>query len=713
MSAALATPAPRRPPRRVPAGTPLGPAQIRWLGALLIAALLPQTPYVPAWVAGTGAMLVGLRFVLLARDRSRGGVAPARIPAWALGVFAIAAALVIRQTFGYFLGRESCVAFLFLLVGIKFLEARITRDGALLVCLASFLVVTPFFYGQSMFAAVAALPALLMLGATLIVLTMPPQSAPALSAWGMPVALAFRMFAQGIPLAALLFVLFPRLGAPLWGLPIDHVGKSGLSERMSPGAISELSLSDSVAFRVDFDGAPPPPRARYWRGPVLSRFDGREWSVVAQPIDGSLARPNRSADGGRASPISYTVTLEPHWRQWLFALDMPASLPHHAAEDADGDARNRPLAALARDLMLLTSAPVTQPLRYRQTSLLRATHPYTAGEETSAMDLELPGGARAHNPRTLAFAEALRNAHADDEDYIRAVLAHFRDEHFVYTLAPGVVFDSDPVDGFMFQSRRGFCEHYASAFVVMLRAAGIPARVVTGYQGGEINPNGRYMIVRNSDAHAWAEALIGGEWRRFDPTAAVAPSRIEVGLGGSLPAGEPVPLLARLDNGWVKRLRLSWDALNHDWRRNVIGFNRDRQRSLWRDWNIDRFAGWQIVAGAAALALAWVGVMLAWLAWKRRHSDRARALWERLCARLARAGLPRQPYEGPLSYVERAASRWPEYAPAFSVIGEAYASLRYGPAATRGDDDRERSVALAHLARAVDILPAPAALRAL
>ena len=697
-------------------GTPLSPSQVRWLGALLIAALLPQMPYVPAWVAGAGMMLVGLRFALLARDRLRGGAA-ARIPAWALGLFALAAALVIRQTFGYFLGRDPCVAFLFLLVGIKFLETRITRDGALLVCLASFLVVTPFFYGQSMFAALAAIPAMLLLGATLIVLTTAPQSAPPLSQWGAPVALAFRMFVQGIPLAALLFLLFPRLAGPLWGLPVDHGGKSGLSDRMSPGAISQLSLSDSVAFRVDFEGPPPGPRFRYWRGPVLSRFDGREWTMLSQPGDGELAQPYQgSVSRADSRPIAYTVTLEPHWKPWLFALDMPASLPRLALDDDTSDAAKMPIALLARDQLLFARAPIIQPLRYRQTSLLRDWHLASAHERDAAAVAEylrLPSGEHAQNPKTTELARAFRAAHSEDVDYIRTVLAYFRTEHFVYTLEPGETFARDPVDGFLFRSRRGFCEHYASAFVVMLREAGIPARVVTGYQGGEINPNGHYMIVRQSDAHAWAEALLDGQWRRFDPTAAVAPARIEMGLGGSLPSDDRVPLLARLDESWLKELRLSWDALNYDWRRNVVGFNRDRQQSLWREWKIDRFAAWQIVAGAAALALGWVGIVLGWLAWKRRHSDRARALWERLCARLARAGLPRQPYEGPLAYVERASARWPEYAPAFNVIGEAYASLRYGTAASRGDDDRERAVALAHLARAVDILPAPAALRAL
>jgi transglutaminase-like putative cysteine protease len=200
----------------------------------------------------------------------------------------------------------------------------------------------------------------------------------------------------------------------------------------------------------------------------------------------------------------------------------------------------------------------------------------------------------------------LRAQHPDDVDYIRAVLTWFTTEPFVYTLAPPLL-DRDPVDMFLFDSRHGFCEHYASAFVVLLRAAGIPARVVTGYQGGEMNPRGNYMIIRQSDAHAWAEALIAGEWRRFDPTGAVAPSRIEIGLGGAMPIGEPVPLLARLEVGWLKGAQLAWDAFNHDWRRNVVGFNYDRQRSLWRQWKLDRLEHWQYVAMVSALAAVWIG----------------------------------------------------------------------------------------------------------
>jgi hypothetical protein len=248
---------------------------------------------------------------------------------------------------------------------------------------------------------------------------------------------------------------------------------------------------------------------------------------------------------------------------------------------------------------------------------------------------------------------------------------------------------------------------------VLLRAAGIPARVVTGYQGGEINPRGGYLIVRQSDAHAWAEALVDGEWRRYDPTAAVAPSRIQMGLGGALPASADVPMFARLDAGWLKSIQLAWDAVNHDWRRQVVGFNYDSQRALLRELKLDRVAPWQYVALVAAIALAWVAFALGWLTWRRGRRDRAVVHWQALCTRLARAGLPRLAHEGPLAYAERAAARWPSLAGELRALGAAYATLRYGPASARADTDGERAAALSDLERGIAGLPRPSELRAM
>ena len=679
----------------------LSPSQVRWLGALLLIAQLPQLVFVPVWVAGLGIMLVAVRLALLRRDRARPDATPARIPSWTLALFAIATGVALKTSYGYLLGRDPCVAFLFVLVGIKYLETRTPRDGSLLVCLASFLAVTPFFYSQSVLAAAMTLPALLALGATLQVLAQPSLRNLPLSRARGPVLQALKLFAQGIPLAAMLFVLFPRLTGPLWGLPLDTTARSGLSQRMAPGMISELSMSDAVAFRVDFDGAVPPKRERYWRGPVLAHFDGREWTTGNLRTDGTLARSS-------SRPVSYVVTLEPHDQRWLFALELPTQLPHFASDD--GGEAPAMMGALTGDKQLLASAPVHDALRYRVVSAVADSYPADAGALPAevAENLALPRSRARDNPRTRELARTLRAQHPDDDEgYVRAVIDWLRAQPFHYTLSPTLLPERAPVDAFLFDTQRGFCEHYASAFAVLLRAAGVPARVVTGYQGGEMNPNGDYLIVRQSDAHAWTEALIGGRWRRYDPTGVVAPSRIDIGLGGALPSSERVPLLARLDSGWIGGIELAWDAFNHDWRRHVVGFNYERQRALFRELRIDVFSGWEIVLVVAAVAALWGALLLGWLTYRRHRQDRARWLWDTMCERLARAGLPREVHEGPLAYVARASVRWPDYAVAFEIIGAAYAALRYGAV-----PERRRPAALARLARAIDVLPAPATLRA-
>lgn len=669
---------------------PLAPAQIRILGALLLAAQLPQAPHLPIWVALTGIALVAVRMLLLRSDRLRPGAPPARIPSWTLVVFAVAAALAVRASFGYLVGRDPSVAFLYILVAIKLLETKTTRDGMLLVCLAGFLLITPFFYSQSLLAALAALPAVILVGVALDALHRVRGGDAATFAWAPAARRSGVMMLQGLPIAALLFVLFPRLAGPLWGLPADFGAQSGLSDSMSPGQISELSLSDAVAFRVDFDGPVPAPAARYWRGPVFSHFDGRTWRPGA-PGRGELVRHE-------APTIAYTVTLEPNNWPSLFALDLPAALPNITSGAPPGFGGT---VLVTRDQQLLLRAPVSQSLRYTQLSVLRSSHPASLPFDARA-NLGLGNG----NAKSIAHARELRARHPGDADFVREVLRWFNQENFVYTLAPPFL-DRDPVDLFLFTERRGFCEHYASAFVLLLRAAGIPARVVTGYQGGTINPRGGYMIVRQSDAHAWAEALIDGQWQRFDPTAAVAPSRVEVGLGAALPQSDLVPFLARLDFHWIKTVQLAWDAFNHDWRRNVVGYNKDRQRTLWREWNLDQFAPWQLVALLAAFIFAWGAMVVGWLLWKRRRQERALVLWNDLNRRLARAGMPRHPHEGPIAFAQRAAVRWPQFAIAFAAIGESFAELRYGAAAA----PLERDALVATLERAIEVLPAPGTLR--
>ena len=665
-----------------PLSPPLSRSQSRWLAAFLLCAQAPHWAQLPIWMSAAGSLLILVHFA----------IAPQRkISRWLLPSLAATAALGIRFHYGYFVARDPCVAFLDVLVGIKFAEARTTRDGGLLVCLGLFLTLTEFFYGQTMASAAASAPALIALGGTLAALRRSPDDR---EPWHRPLLRTAKMILHGLPLAALLFILFPRLAAPLWGMPADAGARTGLSDRMAPGSISELSLSDAVAFRVDFNGPPPSGPQRYWRGPVLSQFDGREWS--SPPFQIERLRVLRPA-GGRA--LSYTVTMEPSGKPWLFALEFPSSLPR-APED--GESRNLfggELALLTRDRQLLARAPVVQALRYEESSLLRDSFPARDSERDE--NLVLP----PTDPRTRAFARELRASVDSDAAFARAVLQWFHDQNFVYTLSPPRL-QKDSIDAFLFDTRRGFCEHYASAFVVLLRAAGIPARAVTGYQGGEINPNGDYMIVRESDAHAWAEAMIGGQWQRFDPTAAVAPSRIERGIGAALPSSEPVPYLARIELTWLRSMRLHWDAVNYQWQRGVVGFNTARQREVMRDFGLDADRPWQGVAVLSLGVLLWGLVALNLARLRRLREDPASAQWQRFCTRLAAAGMARSASEGPLAYARRAAGRWPMLEQNLLRIAETYARLRYGR------EEAQQDEALAALRRDVAALPSARVLAA-
>jgi len=427
---------------------PLARSQLGWLAALVLCAQLPLPPHVPVWVTAVGSGLVAARLAMPA-DRP----VPTRWRRWLLPVLALAVGIGVRASYGYFLARDPCVAFLYVLVGVKFMETRSPRDGGLLACLALFLLLTQYFYNQTIGAAAMTLPAVLVLGGALAALREAPT---AHSPWHAPLVATARMLVQGVPLAALLFVLFPRLAGPLWGSPADAGAHSGLSDRMAPGTISELSLSDAVAFRVDFINPPPPPALRYWRGPVLSRFDGLEWSSSPR-----LRGTRAPADRGET--VEYVVTMEPNNRPWLFALERAAGLPRAPSDDFTAPVGARALAVLTDDDQLLAPASITQAIRYAQRSAISDRFP-ARGPFDARDNLQLPRG----NARTVEFARDLRARAGSDRAFIAALLGWFRSEPFVYTLAPPLL-QGDGIDGFLFDTRRGFCEHYAGAFVFALR----------------------------------------------------------------------------------------------------------------------------------------------------------------------------------------------------------------------------------------------------
>ena len=583
-----------------------------------------------------------------------------------IAALALLSALLVRWHYGYLIGREPSVAFLFLLLACKFAESQRRSDARLLICLSAFLLLTQYFYAQGILSAALTLPAVMVLGATLYQLRDPAQT--------YRISVAMKRVAvlllQGLPIAAMLFFFFPRLPGPLWGLPDDASASTGLSGSMSPGSISNLSRSNEVAFRVEFDGYIPLPSERYWRGPVLTQFDGRNWTARRQVVPARVAQPQagKADQDPRHRPVGYTVTLQPSHESWLFALELPASVPRSVTHDGSP---GRILGKLTQEQQLL-GQPVRETVRYRQYSLLRDHYRNTTSDLIANTQLS------HNNPRSQQFAQQLRQRSNDDADYAQRVLQFFHREPFHYTLQPPLL-GARPVDEFLFDSLRGFCEHYASAFVVLMRAAGIPSRVVTGYQGGTMN--GDYMLVRQSDAHAWAEAWIDGAWRRYDPTAAVAPMRVEQGLEAVVSDAERELLGGSRHTGTLAAWSLRWDALNHQWQRWVIGYDRDQQLTLWRQLGLSPDLSWQIALLILAPIGGWALLLIGWSG-RRPKIPQDDRLWRQWCALMQRRGVKINHNEGPQDYGQRLAQQWPQHAQHLQQCAEAFANLRYGPGDT-------------------------------
>lgn len=625
-------------------GSPrLSRVQVLWLLLAALASIAPLLPHMPYWLGGLASLILGWRGLLWWQRRDLP-------PRWIMVLLAIAGIAGVFLGYGNLFGREPGVALLVLLLALKLMESKSRRDALSAIFLGYFLQLALFFDSQSPLVAVLTAGALVLITTALIMLGHDRQP------WQSALRRAALMLAQAVPFMLVLFVLFPRIQGPLWGMPLDaYSGLSGLSETMAPGSISQLSLSGAIAFRAQFDTAPPPPQQLYWRGPVLTRFDGRSW----MPGLPRYARSLPYAAAGRA--VDYSVTLEPHNKTWLFALDLPGLVP------AEGFASD--------DYQLLSRALIRNRVRYQMRS-----HPLlSAGVEEPLprrlAALQLP---REVNPRARSLAQDWRRAEPDAEALARRALAHFRSEDFVYTLSPPLLGEHS-IDEFLFDTRRGFCEHYAAAFVFLMRAAEVPARVVTGYQGGEINPVDGYLIVRQSDAHAWAEIWVAGKgWTRIDPTAAIAPSRIERGIASAVPAGDPLPLLVRVDLEWLRGLRFRWEALSNAWDQWVLGYNPERQRELLSRLGMHN-PDWRSMS--AALSVASGAIMLLLVGWTlRRHlaRDPVQRAWDGLSRKLTRVGLARQPWEGPLVYADRIARTRPQLAPQVGAIARDYAALRYG-----------------------------------
>jgi protein-glutamine gamma-glutamyltransferase len=637
-----------------------GLRRLGWTVAGLAAAVTPHVLHLQPWIVAVAVTVCGWR--LLAERR--GWSLPGR---WLRTVVAIVAAAGVLASYRGLTGLDAGTALLTLMAALKLLETRDARDHIILVFIGWFLCLATFLYAQDMAAAAWVLPAAWLLAAALLNVARSGQAGPAIK----PFRTSGAMLLKALPLALVLFVFFPRVAGHFWGAPSLERAATGLTEELSPGDISELTMNDVVAFRVRFDGAVPPPLQRYWRGPVLTEFDGYTWS---RPRAQSYYRPPVEFLG---EPLSYTVTLEPTRQRMLFALDMVESWPQD-------------MAAQSWDYQLWTRNPINAVIQYEARSYPR----YRAGVELSAAlrnrHLQLP---ERRNPRSVELARRMRAGSTDVESYIAAVLSMYREQEFYYTLTPPRL-DRDSVDDFLFNTRQGFCGHYASSFTLLMRAAGVPARVVGGYQGGDWNPIGNYLIVRQSHAHAWSEVWLEGRgWTRVDPTAAVAPERVERGIEAALPAD-----FARErglgDSEVLWQARMIWDNVNARWNDWVVKFDAARQERILEALGLEE-TDWRQLAGLLGAGLAAALLLLsAWLAWEYRapRVDAAQRSYRRYTARLARRGIVRAAHEAPRDFLRRVARQRPDLAGQATAITEAYLRVRYAPAPTAVDLDRLRGL---------------------
>jgi len=623
-----------------------------WLTAVFVLVAAPHAARLPVWLSALAGALCLWR-VHLARTRM---ALPAR---WLMIAIVAASAAAIFLHYRTLFGRDAGVALLVLMIALKLMETRTQRDGMVLAFIGYFLVITNFFYAQSIPTALYLLACVWLITAAMIGL----QHAHEPKDIRGPLRTSAIMLAQSAPLMLVFFILFPRVQGPLWGMPSDaFAGVSGLSDTMAPGSINQLALSDEVVMRVEFSGAIPPPNRLYWRGPVLTDFDGRTWTAPPRPLF------NRLELDRRAVPARYTVTLEPHNRRWLFALDMPGAVP--------------PRAGATPEHLLMSQRPITGRMRYDIESYLD----YAYGANTSDVVLRraryLPPG---FNPRTVDMARELRNRAggetAGNEAIMNAALAFFREQKFIYTLEPPLL-GAHSADDFIFNTRQGFCEHFSSAFVVLLRAAGVPARVVTGYLGGEYNPLGNYLIVRQSEAHAWVEVWSENRgWVRVDPTNAVSPARADGGLAAAIPQGALLSRgLMNSSNPLARQLALTLDSIANRWNQTVLGYNLESQRALLYRAGLDgdtlRTLAALLIGATIIVTLA---LALATLTHRRRARDPVLAAYQTFCEKMAKASVVRGDAEGPLDFAARVARERPEFARDAAEITRLYVALRYRP----------------------------------
>jgi transglutaminase-like putative cysteine protease len=634
-----------------------------WLLVALVSVILPHATRMPFWLLVMCVAAIIGRILIYNGRVGQPGIRTKLL---------VVATLVVLLPFQFgrdIFSTDAAVGVLLVGVTLKLLEMHQRRDVLLVIYLCYFAVVAEFLYSQAIFIALYMACCVLLITAALMSLNQTQDAQRPLRTLKMSAVI----LAQSVPLMLAFFLLFPRI-SPLWSVPLQaNTGTTGLSERMAPGDIGELGRSAEVAFRVKFNGAPPRAEELYWRALTLNSFDGREWS---RDFPGSRAQYLGVAANRReawfdqydygGTPIDYNVIMEPTFNSWIYTLQVPRFV----------DERMQ----MRRDYQVEAVQRVTQRFTYNARSYPEYRLD-VGGQGRPGNTLRLPenGNARARN-----FANELRAANPDDHAYVNAVLAYFRNEAFFYTLSPATL-GANPIDEFLFDTRQGFCEHYASAFTYLMRAAGIPARVVTGYQGGEVNPYDFTLTVRQYDAHAWSEVWFEDTgWTRVDPTAAVAPNRISLGSDAALQQ-EPAFLdrdmfaLVRFRNSaLLNDLRLRLEMMDYAWNRFVLNYDQERQFELFASLfgNVTRVKIVLVLISFMFIATLFIAFVV-FRKPARNPRPPATQQYLRFCDYLARLGFARQRGETPLHYCERICAVNPQWRNELVAITQAYVELAF------------------------------------
>ena len=626
-----------------------------WSVITLFALVAPHFARIPVWVLAVYVFAAIWR-IMVYRGRWS-------FPSRWVKVFLILTSFIgLYFSFGTFLGLEPTVALLLTAFALKLMELAERKDAYVLLFLGYFVCVTEFLFSQDLLIVLYSIFTVTLITTALLALHQPDQH----KFNPRTIRQAGVMLLQAFPLMIVLFFLFPRIG-PLWTVPIkSHAAKTGVSDFMRPGDISNLSQSADVAFRAQFEGDIPDTANLYWRGLVFSKLVDGAWTSLRY-FD-VPAKHRRQLEPELSGPeLTYSIIMEPTQQNWLYSLRYAKSTQAKVMDGAD--------------YRLYSPVILEDEYQYRVRSWPNAQIEDELSEWRRKTELALPN---SENPQTLAFAQQLRVESDGDRAFVEAILQKFNREEYIYTLQPPLLGDN-AMDQFLFQTRRGFCEHYAYAFVVLMRAAGIPSRVIAGYQGGEVNPVNKTVIVHQFDAHAWAEVWLEGEgWVRFDPTAAVAPDRIEWGLEravageGSFLSNSPLSPLRYRSVIWINNLRLRYDALTWQWQKWIVGYDSDTQFEFLQNW-LGEISGRKfalILLGSWALVLIPVAISLL----AKRDIKRTSALdrqYLAFCAKLEKSGLVRAVGEAPGDFGARAGQALPELADDINVVTRLYCGLAY------------------------------------